>query len=356
MTGTWDPNSSTRNSALRCLRPGTSTATVFSDVLVGTLASHGFLDYQGRVYAYHGSANGLSQVKNWTMGSNAILRGFASSVATAGDVNGDGFSDVVVGHHTYTSGQVGEGRALVYYGNEGAGLDRTARQVRADDAAPIALLGTSDSPSSFRIEALGRTPAGRGRIRLQCEVKPFGVPFDGTQIVTSAAFDTGVPVVGAGSSVPFSELVSVSTPGTLYHWRTRVVAGSPFFPRSPWFSQVGNAPSEADLRTAEGTTAVGEVASSTTTRLLLEPTAPNPFAGSTRIAYSLPERGPVRLAIYDVAGRQVAKLEDGVREQGRYTQTWDGRGTHGTKLSAGVYFARLEFAGRSEVRKIVLVR
>jgi hypothetical protein len=75
----------------------------------------------------------------------------------------------------------------------------------------------------------------------------------------------------------------------------------------------------------------------------------------TRVRFALPERGRVRLAIYDVSGRRVAELADGMRDAGVQVLTWDGS-TGGQRLPSGVYFARLEFAGRVEARKVVLTR
>jgi hypothetical protein len=49
-------------------------------------------------------------------------------------------------------------------------------------------------------------------------------------------------------------------------------------------------------------------------------------------------------------------LNDGVQNSGRHIATWDGRSENGRDLRGGVYFARLEFAGRAEERKVVLVR
>ena len=56
--------------------------------------------------------------------SNQAGAEFGFSVATAGDVNGDGYSDVIVGAHSYDNGEAGEGRAFVYHGSA-AGLDTT---------------------------------------------------------------------------------------------------------------------------------------------------------------------------------------------------------------------------------------
>jgi hypothetical protein len=326
----------------------------FSDVIVGADTYNNGQANEGRAFVFHGSALGLATSAAWTAESDQTDAYFGYSVATAGDVNGDGFSDVIVGADHYTNGQFGEGGVFVYYGNGGDCLDRNARQARTDDAAPISLLGRSDSPSAFRLKTLGRTPAGRGNVRLQAEIKPLGVPFNGSGLVNGSVSNTGTPS-GGGSAVALAELASGLNANTLYHWRLRIASDSPFFPWSPWFSQVGNAPSEADLRTAAGAVAIVDPSVSAT-HLSLEPNAPNPFTDETRVAYSLPERGRVRLAVYDVAGREVAVLANGVQDAGHHNQSWDGRASHGARLTAGVYFARLEFGGRVEARKMVLTR
>lgn len=53
---------------------------------------------------------------------------FGYSVATAGDVNGDGYSDVIVGAHHHGTGDPNEGRAFVYYGDGVAGLCRLPKR------------------------------------------------------------------------------------------------------------------------------------------------------------------------------------------------------------------------------------
>jgi hypothetical protein len=63
---------------------------------------------------------------------------------------------------------------------------------------------------------------------------------------------------------------------------------------------------------------------------------PNPFNPSTKIDYQLPDAGHVTLKVYDVLGREVAILADGLKEAGYYTATFDGSG-----LSSGIYFTRI---------------
>jgi hypothetical protein len=82
----------------------------------------------------------------------------------------------------------------------------------------------------------------------------------------------------------------------------------------------------------------------------------NPFAAPGRIEYALPERGRVTMAVYDVAGRLVARAFDGVQEAGAQGVSWDARDGRGQPLPSGVYFVRVRAGGRTGVSKVVLVR
>src|SRR6185503_12499277 len=77
---------------------------------------NGQLD-EGRVYVYMGSASGPAATAAWTVESDQELAVLGFSVSTAGDVNGDGYSDVIIGSQTYDYGQTDEGRAWVYLGS-----------------------------------------------------------------------------------------------------------------------------------------------------------------------------------------------------------------------------------------------
>jgi hypothetical protein len=73
---------------------------------------------------------------------------------------------------------------------------------------------------------------------------------------------------------------------------------------------------------------------------------PNPFNPTTTIKFDLPEPSHVSLVIYDVLGRKVAELENGMREAGYHASTWNARlhpsgfGEHASQVASGVYFAR----------------
>ena len=90
----------------------------FDDVIVGAcFADHGDLN-EGLAFVYHGSRQGLSQSPDWWAESNHQHALFATSVAPAGDVNGDGVDDIVIGLPEATDGQRVEGAAAVYHGSK----------------------------------------------------------------------------------------------------------------------------------------------------------------------------------------------------------------------------------------------
>lgn len=78
---------------------------------------------------------------------------------------------------------------------------------------------------------------------------------------------------------------------------------------------------------------------------------PNPFAGITTFPYQLGETAHVRLAVYDLLGREVALLQDGERRAGRHEAILDG-----TALSAGVYFVRMQTLSQSVTRAVLISR
>jgi hypothetical protein len=95
---------------------------------------------------------------------------------------------------------------------------------------------------------------------------------------------------------------------------------------------------------------------------VLLPNYPNPFNPETRIGYGLPEQSEVFLRVYDVTGREVALLAEGIRPAGFHSVAWNGTNRAGAQVASGVYFyaldARSVAGSRSFMtsRKMVLVR
>lgn len=78
---------------------------------------------------------------------------------------------------------------------------------------------------------------------------------------------------------------------------------------------------------------------------------PNPFNPSTRLRFALPAAADARLSIYDLAGREVARLWDGPRAAGWWEVEWRPFGQ-----ASGVYFARLRLDDAVFTRKLVLLK
>jgi hypothetical protein len=83
----------------------------YADIIVGAPMYSNFI---GRAYLYLASASGISATSAFTLTGEALMNDFGRSVATAGDVNGDGYDDVIVGAEGYSGSM---GRAYVYLGS-----------------------------------------------------------------------------------------------------------------------------------------------------------------------------------------------------------------------------------------------
>ncbi|MCK4421240.1 FG-GAP repeat protein, partial [candidate division WOR-3 bacterium] len=147
----------------------------FSDVIVGVPYYDSGENNEGCAYVYYGSPTGLSTTPDWSVESNQSAAFFGISVSTAGDVNGDGFSDVIVGANSYTVDQANEGIANVYHGST-TGLSTTpdwtgeSNQVNASFGFSVSTAGdvNGDGYSDVIIGALyydnGETDEGRAYV------------------------------------------------------------------------------------------------------------------------------------------------------------------------------------------------
>lgn len=81
---------------------------------------------------------------------------------------------------------------------------------------------------------------------------------------------------------------------------------------------------------------------------------PNPFNPATTISYSLPEAQQVRLVIYNLLGSEVQELVNGYKPAGKYSVTWNGKDSQGTKVASGLYIFSLEAKDTKIMRKMLL--
>ena len=91
------------------------------------------------------------------------------------------------------------------------------------------------------------------------------------------------------------------------------------------------------------------------TDFALAPLAPNPTHDVSQIEFSLPGTSPVRLSVFDLGGREVATIADGVFEAGVHRVTWDARSRSGG-VPPGLYFVQMRTPGRQLIRRLMVVR
>ncbi len=91
-------------------------------------------------------------------------------------------------------------------------------------------------------------------------------------------------------------------------------------------------------------------------RFFVAQNRPNPFARATQIGYGLAEMTNVRIDVFDLSGRLVTTLVDGMKSPGGHTATWDGRDDSGRYRASGTYFYTLQAGDKTVTKKMHLVR
>jgi hypothetical protein len=89
----------------------------------------------------------------------------------------------------------------------------------------------------------------------------------------------------------------------------------------------------------------------------LHPSAfPNPSRGRTSVRLFVQAPGSVRASIYDVSGRCIRSLHDGILPRGPLELYWDGRDREGRRVAPGIYWIRVATADGSRTERLVVLR
>jgi hypothetical protein len=347
----------------------------WDDIVIGAMHNDAAGYDAGRAYIYYGgpAADETADLAFTGFIDRDLL---GRTVDGAGDLNGDGYSDLVVGAPTPDVGGYGPGRVHVYFG--GADPDTTADILITGEAdsdrlgAQVAVVPDldGDGRDDFLVGAnLHDGPAGASSGRFYAYRVPDLAPVAVADSV--AVTDTASVFVDVlandfdpdGALVPGS-IVIVTAPA---HGLVTIddQAGGLFYTPAPAFAGVDTlAYTVADAEGAVSEPALVVVTVSGSLAAVpgagrgpvLAQNSPNPFNPSTSIAFTLERGGRARLDVFDVRGRLVARLLDGDLPAGEHAVRWTGRDDHGAAVGSGLYLYRLEAEGRVLTRRMTLLQ
>ena len=197
----------------------------YADVVVGSALAESVELDEGLAYVFRGGPTGNSSAVVDILQPNVAGFQFGSAVSGGGDLDGDGYSDVLIGASNAAPSLAGEGGAYWFRGNNARSLGRITRQYDADLVTPLSTNGMDFSqPDYFGIGHRARSPIHRCRTKLKWEVVFEGQPFSGAPITnsllstgTSAAWTT-LPLAG----VEIKQLIYKVSGMLRYKWRVRV--------------------------------------------------------------------------------------------------------------------------------------
>ncbi|MCP5062882.1 MAG: T9SS type A sorting domain-containing protein [Ignavibacteriae bacterium] len=349
----------------------------FSDVIIGA-ASHDFYTGSGRAYIYYGGIKlyyaGIKRKKvaDITLMGDGDDTSFGFSVSNAGDVNGDGYDDVIVGAFGYNTSVEA---AYIYYGG------RTL-----DSSADVILKGEVDN-SNF-----GYSVSSAG------DVNKDG--YDDVIIGASQYPPNGKAYIYSGPDAPLPvELISFYAKtiksSVKITWQTATEVNNYGFEierkqeyveveRDDWnkigfIEGNGNSNSTKEYSFVDDELLNGkilyrlkqididgffeysssvEVDLGIPTKFELYQNYPNPFNPTTTIKYSVPvvdakfaSTTNVTLKTYDILGKNVATLVNKKQSSGNYEVNFDA-----TNLTSGVYYYQLRSGDFVETKKMILLK
>lgn len=195
----------------------------YADIIGGAPNSTNGENNEGRAWVFLGSPGPL--VSFTTLEMNIADELFGSAVAGGGDVDGDGYSDVMVGAPNASPTLTNEGRVFLHRGNNGLSANRLTRQYQTDLVSPLAT-NSADMTDEFffGIGHRARSPIQRTTAKLRWEVVHEGQAFSGAPITNSVGFvansaawtDLGL------TGFQIKELVAKAPTFFRHKWRVRV--------------------------------------------------------------------------------------------------------------------------------------
>jgi hypothetical protein len=309
------------------------------ELLVGVPRSSEAVTWAGAVLLFAGSAN-LDTIPDLVfLGENAGDE-FGYHLSAAGDADGDGVKDILVGAPFANAGGVTDaGRSYLFSG--GANLDTVADLI-------LSGVGFEERFGTSVSLGFDWNGDGWGDIAAGAPDRNTGGQYSGGVDIFfgGALLDTLPDVVVAGSEPDL-------------HLGTTVVNGGDLLGSGTTTLCLGgyNAVNEGEIRLyGREPDPISSAPLDTPSAFRLLSPWPNPANPRVQFALDLQVAGHYRVRILDLAGRSVADLHDGSLLGGRTTWTWDGTDSRGLAVASGVYLVRAESGSEVESRRFSLVR
>ncbi|HTO68627.1 MAG TPA: FG-GAP-like repeat-containing protein [Myxococcota bacterium] len=217
----------------------------YGDVVVGEQWRSQSVFADGGAHVYLGGAGGLATTSAVDLYDTVgHTSNFGRDVFLNLDVNGDGFDDVIVSAFSAAGPTGDEGGGFVHFGGNGPGAARHARMRHgATGTAPLALLDAVSSQESNAFNVTSLLRSAGGSARVRAELETKSL--DAPFDGTGTTLLPAVQVTGAGVEAAVASACAVPLG---CHWRLRLHTRDPLFARTPWFSPPGNDATEVDLR------------------------------------------------------------------------------------------------------------
>ncbi len=280
------------------------------DLIVG---APGYNGLTGRVYVYNGGA-AMDTIADATFTGENTSDFFGCAVAGAGDLNGDGFPDLVVGAYRNNAGGTYAGRVYLYLSSAG--------------------------PLPIQLASLTAAQTDGGRVLLEwstiSENNNYGFAVERKRgedpdfASVPGSFTAGHGTTNQRQSYSW---IDSAAPGGLLAYRLKQID----LDGTVHYSESASVNVHPDAEPAG---------------FLLEQNYPNPFNPTTKIGYRLQGSGygVVTLKVYDILGREVATLVNEVKHPGHYTVRFDAGG-----LASGMYLCTMRTEGFSATRELLLI-
>jgi len=362
----------------------------FQDVVVGAIWNS---NYRGRAYVFLGGDD-MDNEPDLLLNGEQVWDELGWSVDGAGDVNADGYDDIIIGargcnedtgrSYVFCGGELLDANADVVLEGESAGgyfglSVRGIHDVNGDGFEDVAVSSYRFNDDTGRVYLFygGQTmdPAVDLVMDGQLPDDRFGMSIAGLSDMNGDGYDD--LMVGAdgyqdyagrayiylgGQAMDDVADLLLEGEGPWQHFgcagagvgdvngggRRDVLVGAEQYPANGAAYLYFGESAASGIETDDAHT--GETARS------IQLTHSFRDNGDLEIDYDVASAGEVMLCIYDVTGQRVRLLVDGIRTAGHHRVVWDGRNDVGRVIASGIYYGRLEADGQTAHRKMLVLR